>query len=265
MFGTHHIIGTAIGFAGNDCYLRHSRFTISIEQFGPMTDNTFIFLIDARKESRYIHKGQQRYIERITETDETGGFYWSINIQRSCQSCRLVGYHTDRFSIQPDISDHNIFGIFFLHFKEVMIVGHRFDQFLHIIGLIRIGRDQIIELFVNAVGTIRRRNERWFLHIIAGEEWHKFTYLQDTIHIIIAGEMSHAWTGAMYFRTSQVLHGHFFLGDTLYHFRPGNKHITGIFYHKNKIGQRRWIDCSSGTRSHNGTDLRDYPRSHRIA
>ena len=135
-----------------------------------MADNAFIFLIDARKESRNIYKGQQRYIERITETDETGGFYRSINIQCSCQSCRLVGYHTDRFSIQPDISDHNIFGIFFLYFKEVMIVGHRFDQFLHIIGLIRIGRDQVIELFVNAVGTIRRRNERRFLHIIAGEE-----------------------------------------------------------------------------------------------
>ena len=46
-----------------------------------------------------------------------------------------------------------------------MIVGHRFDQFLHIIGLIRVGRDQIIELFVNAVGTIRRRNERRFLTV----------------------------------------------------------------------------------------------------
>ena len=77
-----------------------------------MTDNSLVLLVHARQETRYIHQRQQRYIKRVAETDETGGLYGRVDIQRTGQRGRLIRHDTDRLSIQTDITDNDVLGIF---------------------------------------------------------------------------------------------------------------------------------------------------------
>ena len=65
-------------------------------------------------------------------------------------------------------------------------------------------------------------------------------------------------------RPSQIFFADFFLCHALHHIGTGDKHITGIFHHQDKIGQCRRIDRPTRTRTHDGTDLRDDTGSQRI-
>ena len=64
--------------------------------------------------------------------------------------------------------------------------------------------------------------------------------------------------------TTQFFFSYFFMGNRLDHVRTGDKHMAFFFHHKNKIGQRRRIAGSSGTRSEDRRNLRNHSRGHRI-
>ena len=69
---------------------------------------------------------------------------------------------------------------------------------------------------------------------------------------------------SMYSSSTQFFFTHLFLCYTPHYVRSGNKHITGILHHQDKIGQSRRIHSTTGTWAHNSTDLRYYPRCHRV-
>ena len=70
--------------------------------------------------------------------------------------------------------------------------------------------------------------------------------------------MCHTTLGGMHFRTSQFFYCTFFIYNSLYYLRSGNKHFTDIIYHENVIADCRRIACSAGTRSYDHCDLRDH-------
>ena len=191
MLGTHDIISTSIGLTSDNSNFRYGGFAISIKQFRTITNDTAIFLINSRKESRHIDQSQKRYIKSITETDKTGGFYRSVDIQCPCQHQRLIGHYTNRLSVQTDISGNDIRSKFRLKFKEVVIVGNCFYHLLYIIGLIWIGRHQVRKFRYQASRRIVGNNERWLFHIVSRQIGNKFTDVIDTFDIILSRQMRH--------------------------------------------------------------------------
>ena len=229
-----------------------------------MTDNSLVLLVHARQETRYIHQRQQRYIKRVAETDKTGGLYGCVDIQRTGQCGGLIRHDTDRLSIQTDITDNDVLGIFLLYLEEVLIISHGKDQLLHVVRLVGIGRNQQIQLRIDTVRAIGGRNEWRLFHIVIRQERHQLTYLQDTIHIVIRRAMSHSGTGAMHFRASQILHRNLFLRHAFHDLRAGDKHVARLFYHKDKVRQRRRVNRSTRARAHNGANLRDHAGGQRV-
>ena len=72
MFGAHHVVGTAIGLAGDERHLGDSGLGIGVEQFGAVFDNAAIFLRGAGQKAGHIDKGDNRDVEGITEPDKPG-------------------------------------------------------------------------------------------------------------------------------------------------------------------------------------------------
>ena len=65
--------------------------------------------------------------------------------------------------------------------------------------------------------------------------------------------------------TTQLLLGHGLAGNRFHHGRTGQEHIAGLIDHYGKIGKRRGVHGSAGTRSHYNADLRDYAAGEDIA
>ena len=73
MLAAHDIVGAAIGLARDDCELWHRRFTVRVEQLGPVLDEPAKLLFCARQEARDIFEGEDRHIETIACADEARG------------------------------------------------------------------------------------------------------------------------------------------------------------------------------------------------
>ena len=72
LLAAHNDVGTAIALAECDSYLGDSRFAVGIEQLGSMVDDTIVLLSRAGKEAWYIDEGDERNVEGIAKTHETG-------------------------------------------------------------------------------------------------------------------------------------------------------------------------------------------------
>ena len=70
VFGTHHIIGPAIGLAGDHREFGHGRFGIGEQKLGAVLDEAAIFLLGAGQEAGHIDKGDNRNVEGVAETHE---------------------------------------------------------------------------------------------------------------------------------------------------------------------------------------------------
>ena len=73
-----------------------------------MPDYPVMFLIYARKEARYILKGEYRNVESIAESYKAGSLCRGINIQDSCKYFWLVGDYTDGFPFESGKSGYQV-------------------------------------------------------------------------------------------------------------------------------------------------------------
>ncbi len=73
-----------------------------------MTDNPSYSWFTPGKKPVHPPASTTVYINAIAETDETGGLYGRVDIQRTGQRGRLIRHDTDRLSIQTDITDNDV-------------------------------------------------------------------------------------------------------------------------------------------------------------
>ena len=80
MFGGHHVIRTAIGFACDDSYFGHGAFGIGIQQLGAVLDDATELLAGTRHETRHVDKGDDGHIEGIAKTHKASRFDRALDI-----------------------------------------------------------------------------------------------------------------------------------------------------------------------------------------
>ena len=56
VLGCHHIVGTTVGFAGDDGNFRHGAFGIGVEQFCAMLDDAAVLLAGAGHEAGNVQR-----------------------------------------------------------------------------------------------------------------------------------------------------------------------------------------------------------------
>ena len=150
------------------------------------------------------------------------------------------------------------------HLEEIMVVDHRFDHVLHVIGDVRIIRNHLLQRFHFTADIVGTRYRRRILHIVRWQETQQLADAHQRLLLRIAHEMRHTALAAMHIGTTQFLFLHRLMRNGLHDIRSGYEHMALLFHHKNEIGQCRRVTSSAGTRTEDSRNLGYHPGSHRI-
>src|SRR5581483_9966186 len=115
-------------------------------------------------------KGQNRNVETIAKADKARGFVGGVNIEHTCQDHWLLRDDADDASIHARKADDDITREMFLHLKEIAVVHDALDDIEHVIGLVGIVGNEVIELGIGAQGRIGGGAARWVFGIVLGQE-----------------------------------------------------------------------------------------------
>ena len=219
-----------------------------------------VLLPRTRQEARHIHQGHQRNVERITKTHETRPLAAGIAVEHACIALRLVGHHAHALPVEAGEAHNDILGIIGLHFKKLTIVHYRSDNFVHVIRLIRIVRNDFIEEILQTVNRVGTFHPWCFLHVVLRNITDKGTDHLHGLFFRFGREVRHTRLRGMHARASQVFLRHILASHRLHDFRTGQEHIRGILHHQNKIRQGRRIYGTARTRPENTGNLGNHTR-----
>ncbi len=79
-----------------------------------------------------------------------------------------------------------------LNFKEVALVHHFADQFMHVVGLVGIGRDQRVEAVFDPVPRVRAGSFRHRIAVRRRQEIDEVSDRQQRFDIIFERHVRHA-------------------------------------------------------------------------
>ena len=119
-----------------------------------MLDDRAIFLRRPGQKTRHVDKGHDRDVEAVAEADKAGPLAGAVDIEAAGQHHRLVGDDADRRALHAGKADQDVGRVIRLQLEEVAVIDDLFDQLLHVVGLVRVGRDQRVERGLTAVARI---------------------------------------------------------------------------------------------------------------
>ena len=139
------------------------------------------------------------------------------------------------------------------------------DDCLHIVWLIWIIRDDIIEGFVGARRRIFGRDARWVIKIVGGNVAHQLANHTNAVRLTGAGEVRHAAGAVMNHGPTKLFKRDVLVRHRLEYVWPRHKHVASLLHHKNKVGDGGGVDRAARAGSHNGRNLWHDARCQRVA
>ena len=137
-----------------------------------------------------------------------------------------------------------------MNLKKFSIVGNLQNDLPHVVGRIRVIRNDLVQHCRWPVDRIMARHSWRILAIGQRQIRHQRARLHQHFNIIGKRTMRHTRGATVHFCPAQLFSRQIFMRDRLYHIRPGNKHVARTLNHKNEIGNGRRIDSSTGAWAH---------------
>ena len=194
----------AVRFPQSDGYLGHGCLAVSEHQFCAVGDDTAILLHASRQESRYVHQGQDRNVETVAETHETGCLAGCLDIQHAGVETRLVGDDTDGASSHAGKADNDVAGIQFMYFQELPVIDNCLDDFHHVVRQIRVVRNQAVQFVLQAVNRVVAYNHRSLFQVVVRQVGQQLADGGNAFLFILSQEMRNAGFRGMHGGTAEV-------------------------------------------------------------
>ena len=105
-------------------------------------------------------------------------------------------------ALQACEADDDVARIVRLELEEVALVDHLLDQLSHVVGLVRIGRDQTVERGNGALRRIRARPHRRLVAIARRQEIHEPARLVHRLDVVVERQIGDAGAPGMRRRPS---------------------------------------------------------------
>ena len=152
-----------------------------------------------------------------------------------------------------------------LHLEEIGFVDRLADKLVHVIGLVRAGRDQRVEAVLLPVPWVIGRTFGYTKTVILGQIVEEIAGRQQRLDIILERIVGHARFGGVRNRTAEFFLRHHFVGHGLDHIGTGDEHVGAVLHHEDEVGHCRAVNRPPRARTHDEADLRHHARCQHVA
>ena len=155
-------------------------------------------------------------------------------------------------------ADDYILGEALVDFKESSVIYDASDNLIHVIRLVWIIRDNLVQCIIHPSGRIVCRKKRGFFPVVGWDETQQVLDDLNAFLFVFGSEMCHSALAGMYACSTEV-----FLSDGLAcygldHSRTCKEHVGSVLNHDVEISQGRGVNCSSCARTENSRNLRNH-------
>ena len=258
MLGRHHIVGTAIGLAGDDGHLGHGAFGVGVEQLGAVLDDATVLLAGAGHEARDIDERDHGDVKGIAKAHEPCSLDRALDVQAAGQHQGLVGDDAHRLAVHAGKADDDVLGIVGGDFEEVTIVDRLEHKLLHVVGLVRVVGHQGVQAQIGPIDRIAAGANRRLLAVAQRQVVVEPAQHEQGLDIVVESTVGHAALGGVRDGPAKLLGGHFLVRHRLDHLGARDKHVGAVFDHEDEVGHRWRVDRPAGARTHDQADLRNH-------
>src|SRR5438067_8581254 len=165
----HHVVRAAVRLARDHGQLRHRRFREGIEQLRSVRDDAAPLLRGAGPKTWDVDEGEQRYVERVAGAHEPRAFPRGVDVEHAGEDGRLVGDDADAAAAEPREPADDVAREVLLDLEEVPVVDDRADDFLDVVRLVRVFRDEGLQNVVAAIERVLRGDDRRLVQVVGGQ------------------------------------------------------------------------------------------------
>src|SRR5699024_11402456 len=90
VLGSHDVVGTAEGLAGDHGDQRNGRLGVCVQELGATADDAVPFLVGSGEETGHVHEGQDGNVECGTGAYEAGGALGGVAVPATCTAHRAA-------------------------------------------------------------------------------------------------------------------------------------------------------------------------------
>ena len=138
-----------------------------------------------------------------------------------------------------------------MYFQELAVVNYMADNVIHVVRLVRIVRDDIVQLVIHTVDRVVGRNDRGLLKIVLRKIRKQILYGLDSDFLIVNCKVSHTGLAGVNACSTESFLCNVLTENALYNLRSGKEHVAALG-HDVEVSKGRRINRTTGARAENG-------------
>ena len=223
-----------------------------------MADQAALLLLGPGHEAGHVDQGDERDLEGVAEAHEARRLAGGVDVQNAGQDLGLVGHDADGRTLHPGEAADDVLGVVRRNLEEIRLIHDLQDEFLHVVRLVRIGRDQGVERRLQPLCVVVALADGRRLAVGQGQEVDQAAHLGQGLQVVLEGAVRDAGLEGVDPVAAELLVGDFLVGHRADHVRPGDVHVAGVLHHEDEVGDGRRIDVAAGAGPHDYADLGDH-------
>ena len=174
----------------------------------------------------------------------------------------LVGDDADRAAQDAGEADDDVHGVAGLDLQEVAAIDDAPDHLAHVVALLGIDRDDLVELGVG-IDVVLGGHARRVFEVVRRQEAEQPAAEVEGLLVVLGDEVDDAGMGHVGVRAAERLGGDLLAGHLLDDLRPGDEHL-GLARLDDEVGQGRRVGGPAGAGAADQRDLRHGPGEHDV-
>ena len=131
-------------------------------------------------------------LKQSQKRTKRAAFHRRVDVERAGEHCRLVGDDADGASVEAREADDDVFRVVLVHFEEVSVVDDWMDYVFDVVGLVRLGGDDLVERGVGAIGRIGAGFPWRLVEIVRRDETQQLAHHGEALGVIMCEKVRHA-------------------------------------------------------------------------